>query len=191
MRLRCRKPKPPVKPPVLGTSQLAGNDGVVGTEYTIGKDNPMNIAVTKVEYRADRVRTGDEVASPTASEKLLVVRFAFHNPNKQESRVRSDTFRFTAVDTAGTNHDYEAGVWQEVNGEVLDISLKPGQKIGGFCHLYSGQEAIAVGIASMFQKGKDYLITGYRCHGHSLALGMDPRAGFAELFGKETGCAKG
>src|SRR3982750_2557062 len=69
--------------------------------------------------------------------------------------------------------------------------IKPGQKIGGFCHLYSGQEAIAVGIASMFQKDKDYLITGYRCHGHSLALGMDPRAGFAELFGKETGCAKG
>jgi pyruvate dehydrogenase E1 component alpha subunit len=68
---------------------------------------------------------------------------------------------------------------------------KPGQKIGGFCHLYSGQEAIAVGIASLFQKGKDYLITGYRCHGHSLALGMSPRAGFAELFGKSTGCSKG
>src|SRR5438552_14428324 len=68
---------------------------------------------------------------------------------------------------------------------------RPGQKIGGFCHLYSGQEAIAVGIASIFQKGKDYLITGYRCHGHSLALGMPPRAGFAELFGKFTGCSKG
>jgi len=65
------------------------------------------------------------------------------------------------------------------------------QKIGGFCHLYSGQEAIAVGIASLFQKDKDYLVTGYRCHGHSLALGMDPRAGFAELFGKATGCSKG
>jgi pyruvate dehydrogenase E1 component alpha subunit len=68
---------------------------------------------------------------------------------------------------------------------------KPGQKIGGFCHLYSGQEAIAVGIAALFQKGKDYLVTGYRCHGHSLALGMHPRAGFAELFGKVTGCSKG
>src|SRR6476469_4484681 len=52
---------------------------------------------------------------------------------------------------------------------------KPGQKIGGFCHLYSGQEAIAVGIARIFQKGRDYLINGYRDHGHSLALGMDPR----------------
>src|SRR5215210_6156055 len=68
---------------------------------------------------------------------------------------------------------------------------RPGQKIGGFCHLYSGQEAIAVGIAALFQKGKDYLVNGYRCHGHSLALGMDPRAAMAEMFGKMTGCSKG
>ena len=68
---------------------------------------------------------------------------------------------------------------------------KPGQKIGGFCHLYSGQEAIAVGTSALFDKKRDYLINGYRCHGHSLALGMDPRVGFAELFGKATGCSKG
>jgi len=68
---------------------------------------------------------------------------------------------------------------------------KPGQKIGGFCHLYSGQEAISVGIAALFDKNRDYLINGYRCHGHSLALGMDPRAAMAELFGKATGCSKG
>ena len=68
---------------------------------------------------------------------------------------------------------------------------KPGQRIGGFCHLYSGQEAVAVGIAAIFQKDKDKLINAYRCHGHSLALGMDPRAAMAELFGKATGCSKG
>ena len=68
---------------------------------------------------------------------------------------------------------------------------RAGQKIGGFCHLYSGQEAVAVGIAALFQRDKDYLINAYRCHGHSLALGMDPREGFAELFGKATGCSKG
>jgi pyruvate dehydrogenase E1 component alpha subunit len=68
---------------------------------------------------------------------------------------------------------------------------RPGQRIGGFCHVYSGQEAIAVGIASLFQQGKDHLINGYRCHGHSLALGMTPRAAMAELFGKATGCSKG
>ncbi len=68
---------------------------------------------------------------------------------------------------------------------------KPGQRIGGFCHLYSGQEAVAVGIASVFQKGKDFLITAYRDHGHSLALGMDPKAAMAEMFGRSTGCSKG
>jgi pyruvate dehydrogenase E1 component alpha subunit len=68
---------------------------------------------------------------------------------------------------------------------------KPGQRIGGFCHLYSGQEAVAVGIAAVFQKGRDYLINGYRDHGHSLALGMEPRAAMAELFGRATGCSKG
>jgi pyruvate dehydrogenase E1 component alpha subunit len=68
---------------------------------------------------------------------------------------------------------------------------RPGQKIGGFCHLYSGQEAIAVGISAIFDKSRDYLVNGYRCHGHSLALGMSPRAAMAELFGKATGCSKG
>src|SRR5262245_61343413 len=68
---------------------------------------------------------------------------------------------------------------------------KKGQRIGGFCHLYSGQEAVAVGIAAVFEKGRDYLINGYRDHGHSLALGMEPRAAMAELFGRATGCSKG
>ena len=68
---------------------------------------------------------------------------------------------------------------------------RPGQKIGGFCHLYSGQEAIAVGCAALFDPDRDYLINGYRCHGHSLAHGMSPRTAMAELFGKITGCSKG
>ena len=65
-------------------------------------------------------------------------------------------------------------------------------KIGGFCHLYSGQEAIAVGCAAVMDQDKgDQLINAYRCHGHSLALGMTPRVAIAELFGKATGCSKG
>ncbi|HEX4054860.1 MAG TPA: pyruvate dehydrogenase (acetyl-transferring) E1 component subunit alpha [Tepidisphaeraceae bacterium] len=68
---------------------------------------------------------------------------------------------------------------------------RPGQKIGGFCHLYSGQEAIAVGTAAIFDPSKDYLVNGYRCHGHSLALGMPPHTAMAELYGKATGCSKG
>jgi pyruvate dehydrogenase E1 component alpha subunit len=64
------------------------------------------------------------------------------------------------------------------------------QKIKGFCHLYIGQEACAAGSASALRKG-DKWITAYRDHGHPLALGTDPKAIMAELYGKETGTTKG
>src|SRR5689334_825416 len=63
-------------------------------------------------------------------------------------------------------------------------------KIGGFCHLYIGQEAVAVGAISAIRKD-DYVFTSYREHGHALAKGMSARAIMAELFGKATGCSKG
>jgi pyruvate dehydrogenase E1 component alpha subunit len=64
------------------------------------------------------------------------------------------------------------------------------RKIGGFLHLYIGQEAVAVGAISVLDK-RDYVTTGYRCHGHYLSLGGSARAGMAELLGKATGCAQG
>ncbi|MBN1540518.1 pyruvate dehydrogenase (acetyl-transferring) E1 component subunit alpha, partial [candidate division KSB1 bacterium] len=64
------------------------------------------------------------------------------------------------------------------------------QKIGGFCHLYIGQEAVGVGtVAAM--NDEDYLISAYRDHGHILAKGTDPKPVMAELFGKATGISKG
>jgi pyruvate dehydrogenase E1 component alpha subunit len=63
-------------------------------------------------------------------------------------------------------------------------------KIGGFCHLYIGQEATAVGSIAAAHPD-DPVITAYRDHGHALARGMDPRYAMAEMFGKITGCCKG
>ena len=63
-------------------------------------------------------------------------------------------------------------------------------KMGGFLHLYSGQEAVAVGTISLLGH-HDHVITAYRDHGHALAVGMDMKACMAELFGKATGCSKG
>ena len=63
-------------------------------------------------------------------------------------------------------------------------------KIGGFLHLYIGQEAVAVGAAAAL-KSTDYLLTTYRDHGMALARGTTPRAAMSELFGKVTGCSKG
>ncbi len=63
-------------------------------------------------------------------------------------------------------------------------------KIGGFCHLYIGQEAVAVGAISALEP-EDAVLCSYREHGHALARGMDPGPVMAELFGKKTGCSKG
>jgi len=63
-------------------------------------------------------------------------------------------------------------------------------KIGGFCHLYIGQEALAVGTIAALEPD-DPIVTAYRDHGHALARGMSPEACMAEMFGKSGGCAKG
>ena len=62
--------------------------------------------------------------------------------------------------------------------------------IGGFCHLYIGQEAVVVGMQSVSNEG-DSVITSYRDHGHMLACGMDPKGVMAELTGREDGYSKG
>jgi pyruvate dehydrogenase E1 component alpha subunit len=74
--------------------------------------------------------------------------------------------------------------------EERSAMLYQNQKIGGFCHLYSGQEAVAVGSIGVLQED-DYVMTAYRDHGHALARGMDPKVGMAEMLGKLPGCSKG
>jgi len=63
-------------------------------------------------------------------------------------------------------------------------------EIGGFCHLYIGQEAVVVGMEAVKREG-DQVITGYRDHGHMLACGMDPKGVMAELTGRSGGYSKG
>jgi pyruvate dehydrogenase E1 component alpha subunit len=63
--------------------------------------------------------------------------------------------------------------------------------IGGFCHLYIGQEAVAVGIQSALKENHDSVITGYRDHGHMLAYGIDPAVIMAELTGRAAGISRG
>jgi pyruvate dehydrogenase E1 component alpha subunit len=63
-------------------------------------------------------------------------------------------------------------------------------RIGGYCHLSSGQEAATVGTVAAME-ADDLLVTGYRCHGFALARGVPPEAVMAELFGRRDGCAHG
>ena len=76
--------------------------------------------------------------------------------------------------------------FEERAGQLYGLGL-----IGGFCHLYIGQEAVAVGLQSALVSGKDSVITGYRDHGHMLAYGIDPKVIMAELTGRQAGISHG
>jgi pyruvate dehydrogenase E1 component alpha subunit len=76
--------------------------------------------------------------------------------------------------------------FEERAGQLYGLGL-----IGGFCHLYIGQEAVAVGLQSALRPGHDSVITGYRDHGHMLAYGIDPKIIMAELTGRQAGISKG
>lgn len=75
--------------------------------------------------------------------------------------------------------------FEERAGQMYGMGL-----IGGFCHLYIGQEAVVVGMQTAAKEG-DSVITGYRDHGHMLACGMDPKGVMAELTGRKDGYSKG
>ncbi|HBS28018.1 MAG TPA: pyruvate dehydrogenase (acetyl-transferring) E1 component subunit alpha [Phycisphaerales bacterium] len=74
--------------------------------------------------------------------------------------------------------------------ELRTMAAYQQARIGGFCHVYIGQEATAVGTIACVEAG-DPVVTAYRDHGHALARGMSAEACMAEMFGKLTGCAKG
>ena len=75
--------------------------------------------------------------------------------------------------------------FEEKAGQLYGMGL-----IGGFCHLYIGQEAVVVGVQAALQQG-DSVITSYRDHGHMLACGMDPKGVMAELTGRAGGYSRG
>ena len=75
--------------------------------------------------------------------------------------------------------------FEERAGQLYGMGL-----IGGFCHLYIGQEAVVVGLMGAAKQG-DQQITAYRDHGHMLAMGIDPKAVMAELTGRSTGLSRG
>ncbi|HVW94186.1 MAG TPA: pyruvate dehydrogenase (acetyl-transferring) E1 component subunit alpha [Devosia sp.] len=76
--------------------------------------------------------------------------------------------------------------FEEKAGQMYGMGL-----IGGFCHLYIGQEAVVTGVTMASRKGEDAQITGYRDHGHMLAMGLDPKSVMAELTGRKDGLSKG
>jgi len=75
--------------------------------------------------------------------------------------------------------------FEEKAGQLYGMGL-----IGGFCHLYIGQEAVATGVKAV-QQEQDTVVTAYRNHGHVLLYGVDPKEVMAELTGRAAGCSAG
>ena len=121
-------------------------------------------------------------------------------PAPAQKRKEKGTPGDNGADSAPAND--LAGTTPELRRELLHSMLRQRRfeercaeayalgKIGGFCHLYIGQEAISTGVMSMIRPD-DYVITAYRDHGQALARGVSPRAVMAELFGRDTGCSGG
>jgi pyruvate dehydrogenase E1 component alpha subunit len=114
-----------------------------------------------------------------------------HNPETSTSRRPGDGI---SDPSSNLGKDVELRVYRDML-TIRRFEEKAGQLygmglIGGFCHLYIGQEAVVVGMQLAIKPG-DQIITGYRDHGHMLACGMDPKGVMAELTGRRSGYSKG
>jgi len=98
-------------------------------------------------------------------------------------------------DSLGLSRDQIIGMYRSMmlqrRFEERAAQMYGKQKIAGFLHLYIGQEAVSTGSAEAIRIGEDSVITAYRDHGIGLALGMEPNACMAELFGRQDGCSRG
>src|SRR5438067_2321034 len=92
--------------------------------------------------------------------------------------------------SAETKIDFLRQMFRIRRFELFALNCYSKGKVGGFLHVYIGQESVAVGTISLLGEN-DHVITAYRDHGHALAVGMGMNECMAELFGKVTGCSKG
>ena len=124
--------KPAPKPTAQGMTQMAGDNGQLGVTYTIGAQDPINFTLNSAEFRVARVVIDGNVTAPRAGEKLLVLNFTVHNPNKTVRHFDWGTLAFTAVNPASENFEYAQAVGRAGTTETLAIDLKPAQKVDGY-----------------------------------------------------------
>ncbi len=123
----CVAAKPKIG--AIGTTQWAGGDGVFKRPYSLGnKGSKMNITLKSAEYTVGQVLIDSEVYFPKDNEKLLVLHYTVHNPEKREQTIGWNTFYFTAVDSEDANHEFIQNIGQETNKKKLNMRLKPAQR---------------------------------------------------------------
>jgi len=168
------KPKPPAKKPaqtkphyVQGTAQLPGEWGEFGITYTLGKTDPWNITVNSAEYTIEPVLIGDQLCVPKADQKLLVVHFNMHNPQKGEALLRYDTLSMTAVDSKDQNWEYVRDIGAEKTKEHVDLMLKPAQKLD----VYTAILVPAAGVVpKLIVKSSDETVIRYDLRGKAKGM---------------------
>ncbi len=138
-----------------------------------------NAPAKQSKTKAKAVSTGDAAAPPDDSDFILRSLQTEFEEQKRFNATPEQMLKF-----------YEQMLlirrFEEKAGQLYGLGL-----IGGFCHLYIGQEAVAIGLQSALDNDRDSVITGYRDHGHMLAYGIDPKVIMAELTGREAGISKG
>ena len=109
---------------------------------------------------------------------------------KQEMQTTNEPAEATAAEQATLRKDLLRSMLLQRRFEERSAEAYALGKIGGFCHLYIGQEAISAGTMSVLRPD-DYVVTSYRDHGQAIARGMTPRSVMSELFGRVDGCSGG
>jgi pyruvate dehydrogenase E1 component alpha subunit len=139
--------------------------------------------------KASSPKAATRAAPPVAAAPAITAEDEATFALRSLQQAHANNKRFDASD-AELLHFYEQMVlirrFEEKAGQLYGLGL-----IGGFCHLYIGQEAVAVGLQSALKEGHDSVITGYRDHGHMLAYGIDPKVIMAELTGRGAGISRG
>ncbi len=116
-----------------GTAQMEGAAGVFGRPYSLGsKGSQANFTLKSAQYTINPVAIGTYSCTPKAGEKLLVIRYTIHNPEKSQLLANATTFGFTAVDADDVNYNPVPTVGQETSKARLSMPLKPAQKVEAF-----------------------------------------------------------
>lgn len=116
-------------PIVLGTTQLSGDFGKLGTTYTVGKREPINFTLRSAEYSVQPFVVDGSIWVPRADQKLLILHYTLHNPVPREQSVHWGSIRFTAVDKEDKNQEMIEAIGRDGTTEKLSLTLKPAQKI--------------------------------------------------------------
>ena len=144
---------------------------------------------------ANRRHSPAGAASPRAVPRKTMSRISKTMPAVTEDEAYVDPADYSRAEVnAPLTAEQKTGFYREMlrirRFEQVALKYYNQGAMGGFLHLYIGQEAVAVGTVSLLGKD-DHVITAYRDHGHALAVGMGMNECMAELFGKATGCSRG